>query len=166
MQTFSISLQIQTCLHLASVADRTVIMKYILVNKESTLSCGYLKTVHVYTRVCVSRCVYQPASCTYCCTSWWITDTPDRKLIMSTQQLSDRLTGVTLKWMFLKKRCRKLSCLTWKFMRPRVAISFEKLFISKEHKWVPVSAVPLLLDNRMIIGMMDWFGDDCDDDEK
>lgn len=44
----------------------------------------------------VSLRVYRPASHTYCCMSWWNTDTLDRKLIMSTQKLSDRHTAVTL----------------------------------------------------------------------
>lgn len=85
------------------------------------LICWYLSTKTEYitvwvfrlprlcvcTRVCVTIRVYI-GLLTYCSASWWNTDTPDRKQIMSTQKPGDRHSCHTLMTVKKKYRCWKL----------------------------------------------------------
>lgn len=81
----------QTSLRFAGAVEKvTVIINGTFDNKDRVHYCDAVR-VHV----CL-RHEHGPASRTRCCTSWWNTDTPDRKQIMSTQKLGDRHKAVAL----------------------------------------------------------------------
>lgn len=88
------------------------------------------QTLHVYTFVSYDVCTGLPRVLIVVRADEILTRLTENK--SRQPRHSDRHSCHTL--MNVKKGCRKLSCLTWKFMRLHVAISFEKLFISKEHK--------------------------------
>ena len=99
------------------------------------------------TRVCVTIRVYI-GLLTYCSASWWNTDTPDRKQIMSTQKPGDRHSCHTL--MTVKKNIDAENCLPGSEIYETCGnFLWEVVSFPKEHKWVT-----LLLGEKSLIMVM------------